>query len=77
MYAITHNRIAKNAPSQNPPSNVNLNIFSNHGFLLADIHITKTRIVNNKARRNYTTFWMRHNTNATAFATRFKLMPQL
>ena len=34
MYAVTHGRLAKNAPSQNPPSNVNLHIFGNHGFLI-------------------------------------------
>ena len=47
------------------------------GLLLANIHITKARIVSNKVRRSCTTFWVRHNTNATAFATRFKLTPQL
>ena len=33
MYAVTHpTSIAKNTPSQNPPSNVNPHIFSNHRF---------------------------------------------
>ena len=46
MYAITHSRLAKKAPSQNPPSNINLHNFSDHTFLtLVDIRITIARVV--------------------------------
>ena len=34
MYAVTHTHLAKNTPSQNLPSNVNLHIFNNHRFLI-------------------------------------------
>ena len=34
MYTVTHSCLAKNTPSQNPPSSVNPHIFSNHRFLI-------------------------------------------
>ena len=34
MCAVTYSRLARNAPSQNPLSNVNPYIFSNHGFII-------------------------------------------
>ena len=63
MYVITHSHIAKNVPLQNPPSNVNPYSFSNHRFwfLLVDIHISKARVVSDKVRRSYTTFWVWYN----------------
>ena len=72
MYVVTHSRIAKNVPSQNPPSWMLTLIFSvTTGFLLADIHIIKARIVSNKVR-SYTTFCVRRNTNAEGFCHTFQ-----
>ena len=72
MYTVTYSHLAKNVPSQNPPSNVN--IFSvTTGFLLADIHITKAKIVSNKVRRSYNAFCVQHNTNDIGFCHIFQI----
>ena len=77
MYAITHSRLAKKVPSQNPPSNVNVHIFSNHRFLTGRYPYHQARVASNMVSRSYITFCVQLNTNETGFATRFKLTPQL
>ena len=71
MYAVTHNRLAKNAPSQNPPSNVNFHIFSNHGFLIGRYPYHQSQNSKQQAKKE-----LHHILGATQYKLMPRQMPQ-